>query len=259
MTKNFKIFVFMLAMMGMAIPSTAAQPAKCAPYNIQTYVQADDEIIEIEGEEGDFDEYVDEAVTPDNAKQKGASKVGDIITYILLGIILIAFLYGFYWLRHHTVTMEEYPVLYTSLKVSKFSAIMGFIACITFMICEFGLNLSDLYMWLIIGAFGLIILLYAIYKSYKSYAALGSIGTKVTVTIVSIALGLLIGYALLYLGMAVLAFYILWYIVKDKLGWDKYVLSDGTEIKRINSLSSRYRDSDGNTYERTSDGSFVKI
>lgn len=259
MIKNCKIFVFMLAMLGMAIPSTAAQSVKCVPSNIRTYVQADDEIIEIEGEEGDFDEYVDEAATPAKAKQKGASKASDIITYILLGIILIAFLYCFYWLRHNTVTMEEYPILYTSLKVSKFSAIIGFIACITFMICQFGLELSDLYLWLIIGGFGLIIVLYAIYKSYKSYEVLDSTATKVIVTIVSIALGLVIGYSLLYLGMAILVFYVIWYVVKDKLGFDKYVLSDGTEIQRINSFSSQYRDSDGNTYERTSDGDFVKI
>lgn len=258
MIKNLKIFVFVLAMMGMAFPSTAAQPVKCVPSNILTYVQADDEIIEIEGEEGDFDEYVDE-VSDNNVKQKGTSKVGDIITYILMGLILIAFLYGFYWLRHNNVTLENHPVIYTSLKVSKFSAIIGFIACVTFMICTFGLHLSDLYMWLIIGGFGIIILLYAIYKSYKSYAVLDSTGTKVTVTIVSIALGLLIGYSLLYLGMAILVLYVIWFAIKDKLGFDKYTLSDGTVIKRINSFSSQYKDENGNTYERTDDGLFVKI
>lgn len=259
MIKNFKLFVIMLSLISMTIPAMSAQPVKYMSSNIQTFVQADDEIFELEGEEGDFDEYVDETATTNNVKEKGASKVGDIITYILLGIILIAFLYGFYWLRHNNVTMEKYPILYTSLKVSKFSAIIGFIACITFMICQFGLHLSDLYTWLIIGVFGLIIVLYAIYKSYKSYAVLDSTGKKVTVTIVSIALGLVIGYSLLYLGIAVVALYVIWYAVKDKLGFDKYVLSDGTEIKRINSFSSQYRDSDGNTWERTSDGAFVKI
>lgn len=258
MTKYFKIFVLMLAIKGMAFPATAAQPVKYVSSNILTYVQSDDEIIEIEGEEGYFDEYEDETAV-NNAQKKGNSKVGDIVTYILLGLILIVFCYAFYWLRHNSVTLDNHPIIYTSLKVSKFSAIMGFVACVTFMICSFGVHLRDLYIWLIIGGFGIVILLYAIYISYKSYEALDSTSTKISITIVSIALSLLIGYAMLYLGMAVLVVYIIWFLIKDKLGWDKYVLSDGTEIKRINSLSNRYKDNDGNTYERLDDGSFVKI
>lgn len=246
----------MLAMMGMSFPSADAQPVKCALSNIRTYIQADDEIIEIEGEESDldFEDYIDEVPTTNKTKQKGTSKVDDIITYILLGIFLIAFLYGFYWLRHNNVTVENHPVIYTSLKVFKFSAIIGIIGWIAFLICEFGVK-NATWSMVSIGATGFIIVLYAIYKSCKSYPHLESIVTKILVTIVSIVLGLAVGFS----GLVLLCLYILWYVANDKLGFDKYTLSDGTEIKRINSFSSQYRDSDGNTYERTSDGDFVKI
>lgn len=257
MIKHFKIFMLMLGLISMTSVSLSAQPVKSIQPNILTLVQQDDEIIELEGEEGDFDDYVAEADNAATAKKSGTS-FKDIISYVLLGIILIAFLYGFYWLRHNSVSQENHPIIYVALKVSKFSAIIGFIACITFLICQFGLKLSNLQMGLVIGGFGLVIALYAVFKSIKSYEFLDGVGTKITVTVVSVALGLAIGYALLYLGMAVLCLYILWYAVKDKLGWDKVVLADGTEIRRINSFSNQYRDADGNTYERTSDG-YVKI
>ena len=101
----------------------------------------------------------------------------------------------------------------------------------------------------------LAIVIYAVYKSYKSYGYLEFTTTKILVTIASIALGLTVAFA----AIPLFGLMILWYLIKDKLGWDKYVLSDGTEIRRVNSLSNQYEDKYGHRYERTSDDGFVKI
>ena len=252
MIKNFKFLVLILGLISMTSISLPAKTVTSAQSNFLTYVQADDEIFELEGEESDLDYYDAEVDQAKEAKKNGTS-FGDIISYILMGIIIIFLLYGFYYLRHNTITIENHPITYVSLSVTKFSFIVGLICWILFAVASsFDSTVLPV---LAVVITVLAIVIYAVYKSYKSYEHLEFITTKILVTIASIALGLTVAFA----AIPLFGLMILWYLIKDKLGWDKYVLSDGTEIKRVNSLSNQYEDKYGHRYERTSDDGFVKI
>lgn len=252
MIKNFKFLVIMIGLMSMTSISLPAKTVKSAQSNILTYVQTDDEMFELEGEESDLDYYDTEVDQAKETKKNGTS-FGDIISYILTGIIVIFLLYGFYYLRHNTITIENHPITYVSLSVIKFSFIVGLIGWILFAVASnFDSTVLPVLAVLITV---LAIVIYAVYKSYKSYGYLEFTTTKILVTIASIALGLTVAFA----AIPLFGLMILWYLIKDKLGWDKYVLSDGTEIKRVNSLSNQYEDKYGHRYERTDDDSFVKI
>lgn len=252
MTKHLKIFMLMLGLMSMTSISLPAQPVTSAKSNVLTFVQTDDEMFELEGEESDLDYYDAEVDQAKKAKKNGTS-FGDIISYILTGIIVIFLLYGIYYLRHNTITIENHPIIYVSLSVIKFSFIVGLIGWILFAVAS-SFDYASLRVLAVVITV-LAIVIYAVYKSYKSYGYLEFTTTKILVTIVSIALGLTVAFA----AIPLFGLMILWYLIKDKLGWDKYVLSDGTEIKRVNSLSNQYEDKYGHRYERTDDDSFVKI
>lgn len=252
MIKNFKFLVLMLGLISMTSLSLPAQPATSAQSNVLTYVQADDEMFELEGEESDLD-YYDAEVDQAKETKKNGTSFGDIISYILTGIIVIFLLYGFYYLRHNTITIENHPIIYVSLSVTKFSFIVGLIGWILFAVASNFDSTALPVLAVVITVLAIVI--YAVYKSYKSYEHLEFITTKVLVTVASIALGFTIAFA----AIPLFGLQILWYMIKDRLGWDKYVLSDGTEIKRVNSLSNQYEDKYGHRYERTSDDGFVKI
>ena len=252
MTKHLKIFMLMLGLMSMTSISLPAQPVTSAKSNVLTFVQTDDEMFELEGEESDLDYYDAEVDQAKEAKKNGTS-FGDIISYILTGIIVIFLLYGIYYLRHNTITIENHPIIYVSLSVIKFSFIVGLIGWILFAVAS-SFDYASLRVLAVVITV-LAIVIYAVYKSYKSYGYLEFTTTKILVTIASIALGLTVAFA----AIPLFGLMILWYLIKDKLGWDKYVLSDGTEIKRVNSLSNQYEDKYGHRYERTDDDSFVKI
>ena len=252
MIKNFKFLVLMLGLISMTSISLPAKTVTSAQSHILTYIQTDDEMFELEGEESDLD-YYDAEVDQAKETKKNGTSFGDIISYILTGIIVIFLLYGFYYLRHNTITIENHPITYVSLSVTKFSFIVGLIGWILFAVASsFDSTVLPVLAVLITV---LAIVIYAVYKSYKSYGYLEFTTTKILVTIASIALGLTVAFV----AIPLFGLMILWYLIKDKLGWDKYVLSDGTEIRRVNSLSNQYEDKYGHRYERTSDGTFVKI
>lgn len=252
MIKNFKFLVLMLGLISMTSLSLPAQAETSAQSNIQTYVQTDDEMLELEGEESDLD-YYDAEVDQAKETKKNGTSFGDIISYILTGIIVIFLLYGFYYLRHNTITIENHPITYVSLSVIKFSFIVGLIGWILFAVASSFDSTALPVLAVVITVLAIVI--YAVYKSYKSYEHLEFITTKILVTIASIAIGLTVAFA----AIPLFGLMMLWYLIKDKLGWDKYVLSDGTEIRRVNSLSNQYEDKYGHRYERTSDDGFVKI
>ena len=252
MIKNFKFLVLMLGLISMTSLSLSAKTEAHTQPNVLTYVQTDDEMFELEGEESDLDYYDAEVDQAKEARKNGTS-FGDIISYILTGIIVIFLLYGFYYLRHNTITIENHPITYVSLSVIKFSFIVGLIGWILFAVASSFDSTALPVLAVVITVLAIVI--YAVYKSYKSYEHLEFITTKILVTIASIALGLTVAFA----AIPLFGLMILWYLIKDKLGWDKYVLSDGTEIKRVNSLSNQYEDKYGHRYERTSDGTFVKL
>lgn len=252
MIKNFKFLVLMLGLISMTSISLPAQAETSAQSNIQTYVQTDDEMLELEGEESDLD-YYDAEVDQAKETKKNGTSFGDIISYILTGIIVIFLLYGFYYLRHNTITIENHPITYVSLSVIKFSFIVGLIGWILFAVASSFDSTALPVLAVVITVLAIVI--YAVYKSYKSYEHLEFITTKILVTIASIAIGLTVAFA----AIPLFGLMMLWYLIKDKLGWDKYVLSDGTEIRRVNSLSNQYEDKYGHRYERTSDDGFVKI
>lgn len=252
MIKNFKFLVLMLGLISMTSLSLPAQPATSAQSHILTYVQTDDEMFELEGEESDLD-YYDAEVDQAKETKKNGTSFADIITTIFDGIIIIFLLYGFYYLRHNTITIENHPITYVSLSVTKFSFIVGLIGWILFAVASSFDSTALPVLAVVITVLAIVI--YAVYKSYKSYEHLEFITTKILVTIASIALGLTVAFA----AIPLFGLMILWYLIKDKLGWDKYVLSDGTEIRRVNSLSNQYEDKYGHRYERTSDDGFVKI
>lgn len=252
MIKNFKFLVLMLGLISMTSLSLPAQAETSAQSNIQTYVQTDDEMFELEGEESDLD-YYDAEVDQAKETKKNGTSFGDIISYILTGIIVIFLLYGFYYLRHNTITIENHPITYVSLSVIKFSFIVGLIGWILFAVASSFDSTALPVLAVVITVLAIVI--YAVYKSYKSYEHLEFITTKILVTIASIAIGLTVAFA----AIPLFGLMMLWYLIKDKLGWDKYVLSDGTEIRRVNSLSNQYEDKYGHRYERTSDDGFVKI
>ena len=252
MIKNFKFLVLMLGLISMTSLSLPAQAETSAQSNIQTYVQTDDEMFELEGEESDLD-YYDAEVDQAKEKKKNGTSFGDIISHILTGIIVIFLLYGFYYLRHNTITIENHPITYVSLSVIKFSFIVGLIGWILFAVASSFDSTALPVLAVVITVLAIVI--YAVYKSYKSYEHLEFITTKILVTIASIAIGLTVAFA----AIPLVCLMMLWYLIKDKLGWDKYVLSDGTEIRRVNSLSNQYEDKYGHRYERTSDDGFVKI
>lgn len=252
MIKNFKFLVLMLGLISMTSLSLSAKTEAHTQPNVLTYVQTDDEMFELEGEESDLDYYDAEVDQAKEAKKNGTS-FGDIISYILTGIIVIFLLYGFYYLRHNTITIENHPITYVSLSVIKFSFIVGLIGWILFAVASSFDSTALPVLAVVITVLAIVI--YAVYKSYKSYEHLEFITTKILVTIASIALGLTVAFA----AIPLFGLMMLWYLIKDKLGWDKYVLSDGTEIRRVNSLSNQYEDKYGHRYERTSDGTFVKI
>ena len=252
MIKNFKFLVLMLGLISMTSLSLSAKTEAHTQPNVLTYVQTDDEMFELEGEESDLDYYDAEVDQAKEAKKNGTS-FGDIISYILTGIIVIFLLYGFYYLRHNTITIENHPITYVSLSVIKFSFIVGLIGWILFAVASSFDSTALPVLAVVITVLAIVI--YAVYKSYKSYEHLEFITTKILVTIASIALGLTVAFA----AIPLFGLMMLWYLIKDKLGWDKYVLSDGTEIRRVNSLSNQYEDKYGHRYERTSDDGFVKI
>ena len=252
MIKNFKFLVLMLGLISMTSLSLPAQAETSAQSNIQTYVQTDDEMFELEGEESDLD-YYDAEVDQAKETKKNGTSFGDIISHILTGIIVIFLLYGFYYLRHNTITIENHPITYVSLSVIKFSFIVGLIGWILFAVASSFDSTALPVLAVVITVLAIVI--YAVYKSYKSYEHLEFITTKILVTIASIAIGLTVAFA----AIPLVCLMMLWYLIKDKLGWDKYVLSDGTEIRRVNSLSNQYEDKYGHRYERTSDDGFVKI
>ena len=252
MIKNLKFLVLMLGLISMTSLSLSAKTVAHTQPNVLTYVQTDDEMFELEGEESDLDYYDAEVDQAKEAKKNGTS-FGDIISYILTGIIVIFLLYGFYYLRHNTITIENHPITYVSLSVIKFSFIVGLIGWILFAVASSFDSTALPVLAVVITVLAIVI--YAVYKSYKSYEHLEFITTKILVTIASIALGLTVAFA----AIPLFGLMILWYLIKDKLGWDKYVLSDGTEIRRVNSLSNQYEDKYGHRYERTSDDGFVKI
>lgn len=252
MIKNFKFLVLMLGLISMTSLSLPAQAETSAQSNIQTYVQTDDEMFELEGEESDLD-YYDAEVDQAKETKKNGTSFGDIISYILTGIIVIFLLYGFYYLRHNTITIENHPITYVSLSVIKFSFIVGLIGWILFAVASSFDSTALPVLAVVITVLAIVI--YAVYKSYKSYEHLEFITTKILVTIASIAIGLTVAFA----AIPLFGLMMLWYLIKDKLGWDKYVLSDGTEIRRVNSLSNQYEDKYGHRYERTSDDGFVQI
>lgn len=252
MIKNFKFLVIMLGLISMTSISLPAKTVKSAQSNILTYVQTDDEMFELEGEESDLD-YYDAEVDQAKETKKNGTSFGDIITAIFDGIIIIFFIYCFYYLRHNTITIENHPIIYVSLSVTKFSFIVGLIGWILFFVMSSFDSPALQTLAVVITALAIVI--YAVYKSYKSYGYLEFTTTKILVTIASIALGLTVAFA----AIPLFGLMILWYLIKDKLGWDKYVLSDGTEIRRVNSLSNQYEDKFGHRYERISDGTFVKI
>ena len=245
MIKNFKFLVLMLGLISMTSLSLSAKTEAHTQPNVLTYVQTDDEMFELEGEESDLDYYDAEVDQAKEARKNGTS-FGDIISYILTGIIVIFLLYN-------TITIENHPITYVSLSVIKFSFIVGLIGWILFAVASSFDSTALPVLAVVITVLAIVI--YAVYKSYKSYEHLEFITTKILVTIASIALGLTVAFA----AIPLFGLMILWYLIKDKLGWDKYVLSDGTEIKRVNSLSNQYEDKYGHRYERTSDGTFVKL
>ena len=253
MTKHLKLFLLMLGLVSMTSISLLAKPLTSAQSKVLTYVQADDEMFELEGEESDLDYYdAEEVGATKKVKNKGTT-FGDIISWFLMGIIVIGFIYGFHYMRNNTITMENHPITYVSLSVIKFSFIVGLLGWILFgvMSCFDSAALPGLAVVITVLA----IVIYAVNKSYKSYGYLEFTTTKILVTIASVALGLTIAFA----AIPLFGLMILWYMIKDRLGWDKYVLSDGTEIKRVNSLSNQYEDKYGHRYERTGDDVFVKI
>lgn len=252
MTIKLKLVALLLGLSSMVFtPSLAAHPVNCFQHNVLTFVQSNDEIIEIEGEEGNFDEY--EMAQADNSSKKksNGTTFKDIISYILDGIILIGFLYGFFWLRNNEVTLENHPIIYTTLATSKFSAIVGVVAWVAYLIAEFALEWNGL---IVIGAFGIIVIIYTIFKIYKSYAHLDSTSTKIIATIVCLVLAL----SIFFISWIIIFFLLFYYIIKDMLGWDKVVLNDGTVIHRRNALSYDYVDDKGNTYKRIDD-KYVKV
>ena len=87
MTKHLKIFMLMLGLMSMTSISLPAQPVTSAKSNVLTFVQTDDEMFELEGEESDLDYYDAEVDQAKEAKKNGTS-FDDIISYILTGIML---------------------------------------------------------------------------------------------------------------------------------------------------------------------------
>lgn len=253
MIKNFKFLVIMLGLVSMTSISLLAKPVTSAQSNVLTYVQADDEMFELEGEEGDFDFYDAEEASETKKVEKRGTTFGDIISWILMGIIVIGLIYGIHYLRNNSITIENHPVIYVSLSVFKFSFIVGLLGWILFFVMSSFDSPALQTLAVVITALAIVI--YAVYQSYKSYAHIELTTTKVLVTIASIALGLTVAFA----AIPLFGLMILWYLIKDKLGWDKYVLSDGTEIRRVNSLSNQYEDKYGHRYERISDGTFVKI
>ena len=252
MIKNFKFLVLILGLISMTSISLSAKMVTSAQSNILTYVQTDDEMFELEGEESDLD-YYDAEVDQAKETKKNGTSFADIITAIFDGIIIIFFIYCFYYLRHNTITIENHPITYVSSRVTKFSFIVGLLGWVLFGVMS-SFDYASLRVLAVVITV-LAIVIYAVYKSYKSYGYLEFTTTKILVTIASIAVGLTVAFA----AIPLVGLMMLWYLIKDKLGWDKYVLSDGTEIKRVNSLSNQYEDKYGHRYERTSDDGFVKI
>lgn len=117
MIKNFKFLVLMLGLISMTSLSLPAQAETSAQSNIQTYVQTDDEMFELEGEESDLD-YYDAEVDQAKETKKNGTSFADIITAIFDGIIIIFFIYCFYYLRHNAITIENHPITYVSSLLS---------------------------------------------------------------------------------------------------------------------------------------------
>ena len=82
MTKHLKIFMLMLGLMSTTSISLPAQPVTSAKSNVLTFVQTDDEMFELEGEESDLD-YYDAEVDQAKETKKNGTSFGGIISYIL--------------------------------------------------------------------------------------------------------------------------------------------------------------------------------
>lgn len=90
MINRLKFFCVMLGFASMTLVAQAAKTADCVNPNIVTIIQSDDEVIEIEGEEGDFDEFVDDVQTSSASAPKQVWRIIGSILVLLLYVAMIA-------------------------------------------------------------------------------------------------------------------------------------------------------------------------
>lgn len=90
MINRLKFFCVMLGFASMTLVAQAAKTADCVNPNIVTIIQSDDEVIEIEGEEGDFDEFVDDVQTSSASAPKQVWRIIGSILVLLLYVAMLA-------------------------------------------------------------------------------------------------------------------------------------------------------------------------